>query len=100
LRKHLATHQIETAYELGWGALRNGELQSQAEASGFEVLVTTHKNLKYQQNLAARRISVVALATTTWPRTQSSIEAVVEAVDSVVPGSYAEIAIRSEQPET
>jgi hypothetical protein len=64
LRKHLsAHHQVITAFELGWGALENGELIFQAESAGFEVLVTTDKNLKHQQNLAHRNIAIVVLET-------------------------------------
>ena len=59
LRKHLVSHQIETAYEQGWGSFQNGELLTQAEANGFEVLVTTDQNLKFQQNLSSRRISII-----------------------------------------
>ena len=96
LRKHLVSHQIETAYERGWGSLQNGELLSQAEANGFEVLVTTDQNLKYQQNLNTRQISIVVLTTTSWPRIQRSIATVIEAVESATTGSYIEIAIRSD----
>jgi hypothetical protein len=39
--------------------LENGELLTQAEAAGFEVLVTTDKNLRYQQNLEGHRIAIV-----------------------------------------
>ena len=96
LRKHLVSHQIETTYERDWGSFRNGELLSQAEANGFEVLVTTDQNLKHQQNLNTRRISIVVLTTTSWPRIQRSIAAVIEAVESATTGSYIEVAIRSD----
>ena len=46
-----------TAYERGWSKLKNGELLDEAEKEGFEVLVTTDLNLRYQQNLQSRRIS-------------------------------------------
>jgi hypothetical protein len=49
LRGHLK-HDVATVVDLGWGTLSNGELLAQAEAAGFEVLVTTDQNLKYQQN--------------------------------------------------
>lgn len=52
LRKMLHGHSVSTAYELGWNCLGNGELIAKAESAGFDVLVTTDKNLKYQQNLA------------------------------------------------
>jgi len=58
LRLALAAHLVETAYELGWATLKNGELISAAEAAGFEVLLTTDKNLRYQQNLSARTARV------------------------------------------
>jgi hypothetical protein len=41
LRHHLAGHTVATAYESGWDTLENGNLLQAAEASGFEVLVTT-----------------------------------------------------------
>lgn len=73
LGKYLPTHQVSTAHELGWGNLKNGELLQQAEEDGFEVLVTTDQNLRYQQNLTGRKIAVVVLTTTSWPRIQKAI---------------------------
>lgn len=93
LRRFLLDHQVSTAYERGWSTLKNGELLQAAELAGFAVLVTTETNLKYQQNLAARRISVVVLSTTSWPRIRSQVDLVVVAVDSAVPASYFEVHI-------
>ena len=81
LRNHLHLHQVATAYELGWATLKNGELLAAAEINGFEVFVTTDTNLRYQQNLTQRRIAVVVLSTTSWPRIQKSIVEIVKAVD-------------------
>jgi hypothetical protein len=93
LRKHLSTHQVTTAFELGWSALKNGELIAQAEQCGFEALVTTDQNLKYQQNLTARRIAIVVLSTTSWPRIQQHLAVVLEALDATVAGTYLEVRI-------
>jgi hypothetical protein len=93
LRKALTGHDVQTAYELGWSGLRNGELISAAEAAGFEVFVTTDRNLMYQQNLVGRKLSFVVLLTTSWPRIQKSLDAVVSAVDSATPAGYAEVHI-------
>ncbi len=38
-----------------------------AEQAGFTVFVTTDQNLRYQQNLKERRITIVVLPTTRWP---------------------------------
>jgi hypothetical protein len=53
LRNHLPSHEVATAFELHWSTLTNGDLLLQAEAAGFDLLVTTDQNLRYQQNLAA-----------------------------------------------
>lgn len=93
LRHALAGHSVSTAYELGWATLKNGELLRSAEEKGFEVLVTTDTNLKYQQNLVARQIAVVVLSTTSWPRIRSVVESVSSAVNASSIGSYAEVSV-------
>jgi predicted nuclease of predicted toxin-antitoxin system len=91
LRNHLPNHIVEIAYEKGWSNLKNGHLLTLAEAEGFDVLVTTDQNLRYQQNLSGRRISVLVLLTTNWPRIKKDVALVVYAIDSLHPGSYEEI---------
>ena len=81
-------HYVSTAYELGWATLKNGELLAIAENLGFEVLVTTDTNLQYQQNLAQRKIALVVLSTTSWPRIQKSINEIVTAINKATPNSY------------
>ncbi len=93
LRQALTGHKISTAYQLGWATLKNGELLRSAEEQGFEVLVTTDTNLRYQQNLAARRIAVVVLSTTSWPRIRLVVEHVASAVNSASIGSYIEVSV-------
>ena len=93
LRHLLTGHAVTTAHELGWSTLKNGELLAAAEGQAFEMLVTTDTNLKYQQNLAQRRIAIVVLSTTSWPRIRAASESVVQAVDVAMPGTYSEVAI-------
>ena len=94
LRRVLGGHTVETAYERGWSTLQNGELIAAAESARFDVLVTTDKNIRYQQNLAARSIAVVVLLTTSWPRIQQSLPQVVTAVEDAIPGSYFEVQVK------
>lgn len=82
-----------TAFERGWTKLKNGELLDVAEKEGFEVLVTTDLNLRYQQNLQSRRIAIVALSTPSWPRMQHAIATIVQAVDGASSGHYVEVRI-------
>ena len=93
LRQSLAGHEVTTAYERGWSTLKNGELLSAAEAAGYEVLVTTDTNFKYQQNLASRKVAIVVLGTTSWPRIRAAIGKVAAAVSAAAPGSYVDVAI-------
>ena len=51
--------------------MENGESPSNAEGPGFEVLVTTDKNLSYQQDLAGRNIAIVVLGQGRWNLMQS-----------------------------
>ena len=67
LRRALADHSVATAYEKVWATLTNGALLTAAE-DAFDVFVTTDRNLRYQQNLAGRRLAILVLPTTSWPR--------------------------------
>jgi hypothetical protein len=57
LRTYLAGHTVVSAFENGWSQFENGELLSAAESHGYDVLITTDQNLRYQQKLEARRNS-------------------------------------------
>jgi hypothetical protein len=93
LRHLLQGHAVSTAYELGWSALKNGELLQLAEDNGFEILVTTDTNLKYQQNLSSRKIAIVVLSTTSWPRIKRASDKISAALSLSTAGSYREVAI-------
>ena len=84
---------MTTAYERDWSRLKNGELLDAADKQGFEVLVTTDSNLKYQQNLKSRRIAIVVLSTPSWPRIHRAVAEVVAVVDAASEGSYTEVEI-------
>ena len=89
LRNHLS-HSIDTVAELGWSALENGELLDRAESCGFDAMGTTDQNLRYQQNLAERKIRVVVLMSTSWPRIQRRIPATSEAIEETDSVAYVE----------
>ena len=93
LRTSLTPHEVSTAYEQGWSNLKNGELLDVAERDGFALLVTTDSNLRYQQNLGSRRIAVVVLTSTSWPRIQHALSAVVRAINEAAEGTYKEVDI-------
>jgi len=47
--------------------------------------------MRYQQNLAERKIAVVVLGLQQWPSLRPHVQRVVEAVNAAVPGTYTEV---------
>jgi len=93
LRKILTSHQVETAFERSWSTLTNGELLAADEQEGFEVFVTTDRNLQDQQNLVGLRIAIVVLSSTSWPRIEKAGTEVRRAINAALPGSFKEVQI-------
>ena len=90
LRRALTDHTVSTAYEMGWTQLDNGALLKAAEAD-FEALITTDKNLRHQRNLAGRRLAILVLPTTSWPKIRAREAEVVAAVNALRPGDVIEL---------
>jgi hypothetical protein len=88
LRRQLAGCEVRTCFEQGWATLRNGELLAAAEAAGFDVFLTADQSLRYQQNLAVRRIAIIELPTNRLSMLPSLVPALLEAVKRTMPGSY------------
>jgi hypothetical protein len=94
LARALSAHTIHTAQSRGWNTLSNGALLDAAEEAGFEVLLTTDRRIRYQQNLQTRRIALVVLTgSTRWSRVRQHGDRIAAAVAAVTPGSYAEVEI-------
>jgi hypothetical protein len=66
-----------------------------AELAGFEVMVTADKNIRYQQNLANRKIALVILPSGHWPLVKLQLQEVIGVIDDAEPGSYREIPLRT-----
>ena len=93
LRNHLLEHSVDRSAERGWELLENGALIRNAEEAGYDVIVTTDQGMRYQQNLAGRRLAVVVLLSTAWPRVQLRIEEIRTAIEEVRPGELREVPI-------
>ncbi|HEY3886138.1 MAG TPA: hypothetical protein VGL62_13060 [Vicinamibacterales bacterium] len=97
IRRFLTEHSVRTAAEQEWTKVENGQLLDAAEADGFDVLLTTDKNIRHQQNLSRRRIAIVVLGEPSWPILRNHVQRVVAAVDAATPGSYTEVEIPHER---
>ena len=62
----LAPHEVTEARDRGWDKISNGDLLRLAEDNGFDLLLTTDKRIRYQQNLTDRKITIVVLGNSTW----------------------------------
>ena len=89
----LGPHSVTEARELGWDRISNGELLEKAEKNGFDLLLTTDKNIRYQQNLAGRRVSIVVLGNSTWRVVRLHLDRVARTVSEAQPGGYVEVEI-------
>jgi hypothetical protein len=89
LRKFLPDHTVRTAQEMGWGKLKNGVLLQAVEPQ-FEAFLTSDKNLKYQQNIAGRKLAVLVLPTNDWTTIRTKTDEIAAKVAGLKPGDFIE----------
>ena len=94
----LSEHIVVEARTHGWDTLRNGELLDAAESAGYEVFVTTDRNLRYQQNLDSRRIAIIVLGVGRWRLIRNKLVEIAAAVAAAAPGSFTEVEIPTNLP--
>ena len=88
-RTFLTQHEVHTVVEMGWpDQLENGKLLEVAEQSGFDVMVTSDQNIRYQQNLAGRKLALVVFGSNIWPVVRNHSAAITASIDAATPGSY------------
>jgi len=93
IARSLVGHEVAFARQIGWHELKNGELLREAEGAGYDLLLTSDKNIRYQQNLSGRKIAIVVLGNQQWPDVKLHLERILAAVNAATPGSYLEVDI-------
>jgi predicted nuclease of predicted toxin-antitoxin system len=89
VRGFLPKHQVRTFIQTGWPhQLGNGELLQTAEDAGFDILVTSDQNIRYQQNLVGRRLALVVLGSNIWPIVRQHALKIANKINAATPGSY------------
>jgi hypothetical protein len=66
-----------------------------AESDLYDVFVTTDQNLKYQQNLAGRRLAILVLLTTSWPTIKPHSQEICRIIEGLLIGEYKEFDVSS-----
>jgi len=90
LRHALTGHSVSTAYEMDWTELSNGSLLRAADVQ-FDALITTDRNLRYQQNIIGLRLAILVLPTTNWLTIRLHAAQVAVAVAVLRPGDIVEL---------
>jgi hypothetical protein len=73
--------------------VKNGELLRLAEEAGFDLFVTSDQGIRYQQNLAGRRIAILELSTNDLRRLQLSLPVIVNEMMTLRSGEYRRLAV-------
>jgi hypothetical protein len=94
LLRHLRGIEATTARARGWDALDNGLLIARAE-SEFDVMITADRNIRYQQNLPARKLALIILPTNYTPTVLALAPKIVAALARIQPGGWIEIELPS-----
>ena len=94
LKESLAAlgHECQTVRRAGYGAKKNGELLSLMEGQ-WDVLLTNDRNIKYQQNMRSRNVSILVLCAKS-NRIKDLLPlmpACAQALLSILPGSVVEV---------
>lgn len=92
MHRLLAGHECRTAQQCGWGGIKNGQLLQLAEQE-FPLFITSDQNLRYQQNLAGRRIAILELSTNKLRRIESAAEMIQAAIATIKPGEFRHLEI-------
>jgi len=65
LKPYLSGHDVSTAQERGWAGAKNGAILRLVREAAGDVVVTTDRNLEFQQNVAAAGLAVLVLVART-----------------------------------
>lgn len=92
MHKFLQDHDCTTAPRVGWGGIKNGELLRRAEEQ-FDLFITSDQNIRYQQNLAGRRIPILELSTNDYRRILAAASLIQSTIAGIQPGEFRQLEI-------
>jgi hypothetical protein len=84
-------HAVVTVQEQGWTGIKNGALLDAAESARFDLFIVADKNLRHQQNLAARRLAILELWTNHRPTLEKHFDAIRAAAERLKEGEYSSL---------
>jgi len=90
IQKRLSKFSIFSVEEMAWRGVKNGILLD-LMAGDFGIIITTDKNLPFQQNLKKRQISAIILPSNEVPTVIELLPQIEEAIAAVSPGEFKQL---------
>lgn len=87
MHRLLTGHSCTSVQGLGWSGIKNGDLLQKAEAE-FDLFITSDQNIRYQQNLAGRIISILVLSTNDLRRVLAAGALIENAIEKIKPAEF------------
>jgi len=92
MHRLLVGHECRTAQQQGWGGIKNGRLLQLAEGE-FDLFITSDQNVRYQQNLAGRKIAILELSTNKLRRIEAAANLIQATVTSIKSAEFRQLEI-------
>jgi hypothetical protein len=90
VKRGLPNRAIRTVQEMGWAGIKNGKLL-RLVAADFDIFITSDKNLRYQQNLAAVDLSIILLPSNQVPVIKALLPNIDAALEKIKTKDFVEI---------
>jgi predicted nuclease of predicted toxin-antitoxin system len=92
MHRLLGSHACTSVQAQGWSGIRNSDLLKRAEAE-FDLFITADQNIRYQQNLAGRRIAILELSTNDLRHIQAASALIEEAIGKLQSSEFKHLTI-------
>ena len=90
VKRGLPQRGIVTVQDMGWAGVKNGKLLKLVAAE-FDVFVTSDKNLRHQQNLAALNLAIVLLPSNQVPVVKAMLPQIDECLGRITANEFLEL---------
>ena len=92
IQERLTQFSITTVQELQWRGIKNGTLLD-LMAGRFEIIITTDKNLPFQQNLSRRGLAAIILPSNRIRIVTGLMPKIASALITITPGQFVELTV-------
>ena len=90
IQTRLTNFEISTIQQMGWRGIKNEALLD-LMGQQFSILISTDKNLPFQQNLKKRQIAVIILPANDVPSVIELLPRIEDAVQIVASGEFVQL---------